>query len=71
MYQWVQKYKVKGYNGLAELKKGRPSKEPSMKKMNINNPKLLSGSEGKELIRLRAENENIKAENEVIKKRPT
>lgn len=42
-----------------------------MKKMNINNPILLSGSEGKELIRLRAENENIKAENEVIKKRST
>ena len=39
-----------------------------MKKMNINNPRELEESEYEELIRLRAENAYIKAENEVIKK---
>ena len=66
LYRWVQKYKTLGYNGLIEKKKGRPSKEPDMKK-NIS-PKPLTESEREELIRLRAENEYIKAENEVIKK---
>ena len=39
-----------------------------MEKMNINNPHELEESEYEELIRLRAENAYIKAENEVIKK---
>jgi transposase-like protein len=64
---WVQKYKIKGYNGLVNIKKGRPPKEPEMKKKS--NPTTpLTESEREELIRLRAENEYIKAENEVIKK---
>ena len=67
LYQWVQKYKINGYNGLVENKKGRPSKTNVMKK--TTNPKPLTESEREELIRLRAENEYIKAENEVIKKR--
>ena len=67
LYQWVQKYRTKGYNGLVESKKGRPSKAYNMKK--TTNPKPLTESEREELIRLRAENEYIKAENEVIKKR--
>ena len=67
LYQWVRKYKSLGYNGLVDTKKGRPPKEPQMKK-NIN-PAPLTESEREELIRLRAENEYIKAENEVIKKR--
>ena len=66
LYQWVQKYKTKGYNGLVDMKKGRPPKEPQMKK--TMNPAPLTESEREELIRLRAENEYIKAENEVIKK---
>lgn len=66
--QWVQKYKNKGYNGLVDMKRGRPCKESGMKKMNTNNPRNLDESELEELIRLRAENEYIKAENEVIKK---
>ena len=66
LYQWVQKYKIKGYNGLVDMKKGRPSKEHQMKK-NLN-PTPLSESEREELIRLRAELEYMKAENEVIKK---
>ena len=66
LYQWVRKYKTKGYNGLVNMKKGRPSKEPKMpKKMN---PTPLTESEREELIRLRAETEYLKAENEVIKK---
>ena len=67
LYQWVQKYKAEGYNGLIAKKKGRPSKEPSMKKKVT--PEPLTESEREELIRLRAENEYIKAEIEVIKKR--
>ena len=67
LYQWVQKYKTMGYNGLVSMKKGRPPKEPAMKKRV--NPAPLTESEREELIRLRAENEYIKAENEVIKKR--
>ena len=66
--QWIRKYKIWGYNGLVNRKKGRKPKEPTMKKMNINNPRELEESEYEELIRLRAENAYIKAENEVIKK---
>ncbi len=67
LYQWVQKYKTMGYNGLATMKKGRPRKEPQMKKTVTPTP--LTESEREELIRLRAEIEYLKAENEVIKKR--
>ena len=68
LYQWVRKYKIYGYNGLVDKKKGRKSKNPNMKKRNIHNPRKLEESEYEELIRLRAENEYIKTENEVIKK---
>ena len=64
--QWVRKYKALGYNGLVSKKKGRLSKEPQMKKQA--NPMPLTESEREELIRLRAEIEYMKAENEVIKK---
>ena len=50
------------------MRKGRPPKEPQMKKINYNNPKKLNESEYEELVRLRAENAYIKAEIEVIKK---
>ena len=69
LYQWVRKYKIYGYNGLVGKKKGRKSKNSDMKKRNIHNPRELEETEYEELIRLRAENEYIKAENEVIKKR--
>ena len=68
LYQWVRKYKMFGYNGLVNMKKGRKPKNPDMKKLNINNPRKLEESEYEELIRLRAEVAYIKAENEVIKK---
>ena len=32
LLNWVKRYKICGYNGL-DLKKGRHSKEPSMKKL--------------------------------------
>ena len=66
LYQWVQKYKLEGYNGLINKRKGRPGKENTMKKQIT--PAPLTESEREELIRLRAEIEYIKAENEVIKK---
>ena len=68
LYQWVRKYKTMGYNGLVDMKKGRCPKDPGMKKINFNSPRKLEESEYEELIRLRAENEYIKAENAVIKK---
>ena len=68
LYQWVRKYKIYGYNGLINKKKGHKSKNPDMKKTNMNNPRKLEESEYEELVRLRAENEYIKAEIEVIKK---
>ena len=32
LYQWVRKYKILGYNGLVEMKKGRPPKDPENEK---------------------------------------
>lgn len=49
LYQWVQKYKTMGYNGLVSMKKGRPPKEPTMKKRV--DPAPLTESEREELIR--------------------
>ena len=67
LYQWVRKYKLYGYNGLVNVKRGRhPSKESSMNK--AQNPEKLTESEREELIRLRARTAYLEAENEVIKK---
>ena len=64
--KWVHIYKIKGYEGL-NLKKGRKSKNgDSMNKKKI--PTDLTPSEREELIRLRAETEYLKTENEAIKK---
>ncbi|MBL7576024.1 Helix-turn-helix domain-containing protein [Peptoniphilus asaccharolyticus DSM 20463] len=68
LYSWVNKYKNYGYNGLVNKKRGRKSKNTSMKNKNIYKAKELNESEREELIKLRAENEYIKAENEIIKK---
>ena len=67
LYQWVRKYKMEGYEGLALQQKGRPPKESSMKEKAI--PAELTPSEREEMIRLRAENEYLKTENAVIKKK--
>ena len=66
--RWVSKYQESGYNGLLDRKRGRPRKNPDMKKINDNSPKKVEETEHEELIRLRAENEYIKAEIEVLKK---
>lgn len=62
---WVKRYKIYGYNDL-DLKKGRHSKEQPMKKFIISSE--LTPPEKEELIRLRAEIEYLKTENEAIKK---
>ena len=63
---WVRRYKTEGYNGLVKDNRGRSPKGNKMKKET--NPAPLTESEREELVRLRAEIEYIKAENEVIKK---
>ena len=65
---WVRKYNDLGYNGLVANRRGRPRKNPCMKKVNYNSPRKIKETEYEELVRLRAENEYIKAEIEVIKK---
>ena len=64
--RYSYEYKMKGYQGLAAQRKGRPPKEPDMKKKIV--PAELTPSEREEMIRLRAENEHLRAENAVIKK---
>ena len=66
LYQWVRCYKMKGYQGLAAQRKGRPPKEPDMKKRI--EPAELTPSEREEMIRLKAENERLRAEIAVVKK---
>ena len=68
LYRWVRNYKIYGYNGLIPRKKGRKSGDPIMKKIGTRKPPKPNESEYEELIRLRAENEYMKAEIEVIKK---
>ena len=67
LYRWVCKYRESGYNGLVNKKRGRQSKKLDMKKKDTNMTKLEE-SEYEELVRLRAENEQIKTEIEVLKK---
>ena len=66
LYSWVRCYKMKGYQGLVTQQKGRPPKEPDMKKQIV--PAELTPSEREEMIRLRAENERLRAEIAVVKK---
>ena len=66
LYQWVRKYRKLGYNGLVNMKKGRPSKESQMKKKVTVEP--ITESEREELIRLREEIEYLRTELAVRKK---
>ena len=67
LYNWVQKYRMEGYQGLINKPKGRVPKEPKpMTKKEA--PRELTVSEREELIRLRAENEYLRAETAAIKK---
>ena len=65
---WVRKYKSLGYNGLVNSNFSKPLKDLNMKKDNKNHSTKLSESEFQELLRLREENNYIKAELAVIKK---
>lgn len=67
LYSWVRCYKMKGYQGLVAQRQGRPPKEPDMKKKI--EPAELAPSEREEMVRLRAENERLRAEIAVVKKR--
>ena len=67
LYQWVKRYRIEGYQGLVGRGKGRPAKEPQMKKKI--EPAELTPSEREEMIRLKAEHERLRTENAVIKKR--
>ena len=66
LYQWVQRYKIEGYEGLVAKRKGRPPKEAPMKKKAA--PAELTPSEREEMVRLRARVEYLESENAVIKK---
>ena len=66
LYSWVRCYTMKGYQGLVTQRKGRPPKEPDMKKQIVSAE--LTPSEREEMIRLRAENERLRAEIAVVKK---
>ena len=67
LHQWVRRYRIEGYQGLTAIRKGRPPKEPQMKKKI--EPAELTPSEREEMIRLKARIEYLEAENAVIKKR--
>ena len=68
LYRWIKRYRIYGYEGLANKKKGRkPKGQKEMPKEKII-PKELNESEREELLRLRAENEYLKAETAAIKK---
>ncbi len=66
LHQWVKRYTIEGYQGLVMQRKGRPPKEPQMKKKIV--PAELTPSEREEMIRLKARIEYLEAENAVIKK---
>lgn len=57
---------MEGYQGLVAQRKGRPQKEPGMKKKI--EPAELTPSEREKMIRLRAENERLRAEIAIVKK---
>lgn len=66
LHQWIRVYTIKGYEGLTAQRKGRPPKEPDMNKKTL--PKELTPSEREEMVRMKAENEYLKAEIAAIKK---
>ena len=69
LHTWLRKYKIYEYNGLGNKKRCRKSGKESMNQKDKLKLKELNKSEKEILIRLRAENEYIKAKNGIIKKR--
>ncbi|MBQ6576903.1 MAG: helix-turn-helix domain-containing protein [Bacteroidales bacterium] len=68
LYSWVRIYRMEGYKGLVNKPKGRAPKEPRRMKKKKEEPRELTESEREELLRLRAENEYLRAETAAIKK---
>ena len=69
LYQWVQKYKQYGLEGLELKGKGRPPKEGIiMTKSKKDKPQDLTKSEKEELILLREKERYLEAENAYLKK---
>ena len=68
LYRWVRKYKVYGYNGLISKQNSSKQRELDMKKFGTRKPIKPNETEHEELLRLRSENECMRAEIEIIKK---
>ena len=69
LYQWVQRYKQYGYDGLELNHKGRPPKGGYiMTKSKKDKPQELTQSEREELILLREKERYLEAENAYLKK---
>ena len=69
LYQWVQKYKQHGLDGLELKHKGRPPKGGYiMTKSKKDKPTKLTQSEKEELILLREKEKYLEAENAYLKK---
>ena len=64
--EWVQRYKMKGYQGLMSKREKRLTEDALMKKEVTSEP--IKETEREELIRLRAEVKELKLEIEIIKK---
>ena len=68
LYRWVRKYRIYGYNGLISKQNSSKQRELEMKKFGTRKPIKPNETEHEELIRLRSENECMRAEIEIIKK---
>ncbi len=66
LYQWVRCYKIKRVSGIGRTTKRTATQRPAMKKKIV--PAELTPSEREEVIRLRAENERLRAEIAVVKR---
>ena len=67
LYQWIRKYKIERYEGLVNKKAGRkPLGGPTVPKSEKSED--LTPSEREEMLRLKSENEVLRAEIEAIKK---
>ena len=68
LYQWVNKYKQCGLDGLELSHKGRPPKGGYIMTKSKNKPEKLTQSEKEELILLREKEKYLEAENAYLKK---
>ena len=69
LHQWVKRYKIEGYQGLTTLRKGRPPKEPQMKKKIEPAELTPSEREGKWAAQLKAKKQRS-SKNSVKKDMP-